>query len=236
MKYTSELDRRKLLSTEVQGRFDDIDAWVNTHLLEARAVPPFGISARNIVGARTINLCSQRDPVTVAGVPSLGWYKSDLAVAHQAALSGQHHHDDGITSYPTVEVTAFVGVTDSDPTKVGLYKMCIGVTTDGGVTWTPLDGTGPLKRSQREFGDGCGTSPNYYATVMQTHYMTGLNGYYPKNFPSDRAVRLVATFGGDSDSFGDPTVINGYCVMFNAPPVDPCTPWGFLTLDATERA
>lgn len=215
----------KVVKSDIQGQFDAIDTYINTTKVTSQAVEPASIEYRHLKAPVKINLMIDKDPVVVDAVSYGGWYHSDAILKHTASSNPD--------SSPMVLVSAMVGCTGSKSFyNNGTHPTAcaIGVSTDNGATWSVL------METRRELGNGSGIALAYYDAKTQPHYLTEAGGYTPINIPSDHAVELLGTFGGEK-SMGSPTAINQYCVMFDSP----CTGtggdgywygWAILMLDA----
>lgn len=233
MKYSIVLDPRIVKKPDFVALRLDILAQINSTKLDARLLEKQGIEYRHILDAPTFNYMRRAEPLTVGVVNFGGWFAiTNLILRHVATQDNAPNADGG--SFPILDFHASLGFVGADRVLGAPTKLCIGVSSDDGVTWTPLDGAGGTLRTQRFLGDGSGYALPNYATPSQPHYLTGAPGYRPINYPSERMVDLVAAFGGDYGSHGAPSGINAYTVMVDGDVSDDCQGWGYTKLDARE--
>jgi hypothetical protein len=236
MRYTATLDRKLLVQAEVEQKFSDLNTAVNTTKLAPGDFDKMAVEYRNLQRPPKFGLAQRARPIALSAGSWGGWYQvTNLTVKHaQVSAFGLSAHDG--TKRPTVEVSGALGLVGGCGTVAGgITKCTIGVSTDGGVSWQALDGTGGTKSAVREFGDNSGSAIAYYAAPTQNHYLLGTPNYFPVDYPVDRAVQVLASFGGDEGSFRTPVGLNAYCLMVDAPLQNVVQGSGWLTLDAREK-
>lgn len=234
MNLSTDLDRRVLKSAEVQALFDDLELAVNTTLLSPSSFEKLCTEYRSLLETPTFGLMATADPLVVGVVAFGGWYPcTNTILQHDSSHPGAPNFDGG--NFPVVLVAGSVGFVGACRGGGVPTSVCIGRSADGGATWEPLDGTAGRKRTQRELGANAGRDYPFYASPAQTHYITNAANYRPKNYPSEKMVDVMAAFGGDRDSAGDPTAYNAFCLMVDGALSNSCQGWGWLTLDARER-
>lgn len=230
MMYTVGLSKKLVLKAQLDTRFADLTTQANVTKHAPKEVEKAALEYRHLAYPPKIALMRMADPLATNATVG-GWASvANLTLYHASTHANAQNFDGG--NRPVVEVKGAIGILDAgggNPTQA-----CIGVSADGGATWTPLDGTGGTKSTVRQCGDTCGQGLSCYPYITQLHYMTGAVGYTPINFPSDRVVQLVADFGGDDSSFGNPAGYNAYCLMLNAQ-AQAIGYWGWIELNARER-
>src|SRR3990167_4322067 len=164
MIYTVSFDKKVVVRSQIQDRFDDLTLFSNTTKPTPADVEKLAVDYRNLGRPPVINLMIHKDPAVTDALVA-GWYPTDMVLKHASTHSTAPNFDGG--SFPVLEVNAGVG------TVFALinYRACIGVSIDGGVTWIPLDGTAGTKTTVRTFGWGQGQSVGCYNAVTNLHYM-----------------------------------------------------------------
>lgn len=243
MRYTTTLDQKVLVRAQLETRFADLTLAANTTLHNAAAdFEKLAIEYRHLAFPPVIDLMAMADPiVTSAALYGASQWRAvtNTILKHTSSTNNAPNYAGG--NYPVVELAGAIGIVGANMNVACLTACCLGYSTDNAATWIPLDGTAGTKSTERTFGDTCGTIRSPFATPTHPHYITGAAGYSPINFAVDRMVELVATFGGDEASFGNPASITHYCIMVGKNGQDLrstplCAGFGWLTLTARENA
>lgn len=228
------MDRKVLKASDITGMLNALTTAINTSRIAPESFEKLCIDYRQLLEAPVIELMSNADPLIVGIVAFGGWFPcGNTMLLHDSSHANASNANGG--NYPVVIVKGAVGFVGATRGGGVPTSVCLGVSTNGGVSWTPLDGTAGMKNSSRQLGANAGRAMPFYSSPSQVHYMTGVGGYRPKNYPSEKMVELQAAFGGDRDSFGNPTLYNAYCIMTDGALTDSCQAWAWLTLDAREQ-
>ena len=227
-------DRKLVVKAELQALFDALGTQVNTTLLSPDVVDPNALEYRHLAYPPKIGLMIDKKPLTIdSSVAYGGWYVTDAQLRHASTHSSAPNGP--VNNQGVVHVRALVGMAGAHSATYPTVptQACIGYSTDNGATWVAL----PTATS-RDLGYGSGACVPMYATRSMTHYMTGAAGYVPPNHPTDRAIELAVSFGGEGGVTVNPTTIDRYAIMMNGYGAgfsdNVFTLWGILELNARE--
>ena len=238
--YSQKLDEVLVKATELDNMFTTLATGINTTKLNTANVETGSFDYRTLKYPPKIKL-SRRFGYPAALTFSAA-FSSYFAIL-ESVLSHDSSHttatDRGVAGRPVVQVRSKVYLGDVkisalDATRlVNVQNLCIGTSSDGGVTWTPRTTT------VRPTGEGCGRATRNYNTNNQLHYMDASANYYPFNLNFERGVQLIASFGGDVEN-GSLAGINRFCVMVDSTTVNASAGgvgnlFGAIFLSARER-
>lgn len=201
------LDRRYIVDTEIQAMLDDLSTFINTPSLSEENLRQRTVNFRHILQPPTIETGAEVDTRTLTyNGPWAGYYAITQSVLkfniQHGSLPNIHE-----AQAPVIQVKALVTIAARNSINPNLMtRCCIGHSTDGGVTWTPLvDQSRPFDPFVNfNWFDG-----------LQLDYMTGLINYFPKNYNYGTRCIVMASAGGATKD----TISNGshwYCVMVDS--------------------
>lgn len=208
--YSIKLDRKTLVGAEIDQLFDEIEVAVNSGQVEPHNVSFGAIDYR--VLSRPPKFALGADfgypvPLTT-GALTAGYYPiQETKLLHDSTHTEANNRD--VLHQGVTHVLAIVSALDSSYSN-SATRLCIGVSTDAGATWTPI-----ATETSRPLGESCGKAVRVYNTPEQTHYITGAAGYKPFNQNFDRPIVLVASFGGEVANTASANV-NAFCIMADA--------------------
>lgn len=207
--YAGPLDEKKVIAADLGGRFSVITAAVAAKV-NRENIGPNTFDHRTML-AQPLKIGLARyfgypDAITDGGL--FGGYRviNESRIYHEPFSASAT--DRGVTGRPVVQARARVSLIETNGLKLNISRLCIGKSTDGGATWTPLTTT------SRPTGQSCGYAYRVFDTPLQNNYWSGVVNYYPFNANFDRGVELVASFGGDVSNSAA-LLTDLYCVMVN---------------------
>lgn len=231
--FTIELDRRRLVGTEVQQRFDDLEDFVNVTQFDPENVEVEAVDYRLTAEPMKINLMTTPAWFTLGALVA-GWYPVTNHVLKHKSTHANAPNVDGQSIYPVVLVRGVASFVGANRATL-LTMVCLGVRAAAVDPWIPLDGVSGVD-TRRTLGRGRGDARPFYATrTTQPHYITGAATYSPVDYPTDTLVEVVAHFGGTLNSHRNPVNTDEYCLMVNDVLANDVQGWGWLELDARER-
>jgi hypothetical protein len=188
------LDKRVVSRDEIQAMLDALEAGINTNGFNENDVIPGGIKHRHLKNQPRPCLFTRvthLDTILVTAFAADGdnWY---AVKGNQFEVDIPHSFQNNrvIGLQPVFNVMASYRQVDGGNARNDVDRVCIGYSTDGGTNYTPIIA------SMRPAGFSCGSSPGYFDSYAQNHYMTGAGGWYPPSEKFDRNVQLAASFGG----------------------------------------
>lgn len=209
--YSVDLDGKLVKGSEIHTLDTDLQTYIDTTKLPSRDMLDREIAYRSLSQVSRFTLGRRfglRFGAVSSNGPFAGYYSLDQTVlAHHATSASAPNGDT--SGKPNVQVRALFRAMEVGY-LASFTRICIGTSTDGGVTYTPhLSTSRPLGWSGGKF-----RSP-YNGVGAQNHYWTGAANSWLKNTPIDRGVTLLASFGGLLGQ-GSPLNITHYCLMIDS--------------------
>lgn len=193
--FSVELDRKKLVKTELELLFAELLAAINVTRVEPQDITFSTIQYRHLKVVPKIGLSQQfgyPEDISFRG-PFTSFYEvSESILYHDSSHTAAPNRD--VPDQGVVHVSAVLFISDVGD-SVTITRATIGVSNDDGVTWTPLTTV------SRPFGLNAGECIRVFDTPGQLHYHTGIAGYYGFNGVNfDRGIVLTASLGGDVEN------------------------------------
>jgi len=201
--YSLRLDSKALKATELATLFSDLTTFFNHPYLDRETVDFMSINYRNLERPQGWHLYQQFGPQVGIGSAYSGYHPIVQSIITVTPNIDDSDNQDG-TNSPVLQVTGMLWMCDTDDSNL-IQRACIGYSEDNGSTWHPIVDL------SRPTGPSCGDTQLVFVGE-QYHYWTGIEGYYPFAQPTDPAMVLVASFGGDT-SISTPTHITNLCIM-----------------------
>lgn len=193
-----DLSRDKVSQAEIQNALTAIQNSLNAVKLRENNLEPDSIHLRHLNQLPKINLSCEFGTAkgsTIDGTPhtdgSKNWYHiPDSILKFNLGAAGLPNMYEA--NKPVIQLFGPFHTNHCQTLTSGtsaITEVCIGMSTNGGTTWTPLEVT------KRPTGQTCGREIAFFKGP-QKHYLFNTSNYHP-HYDWDRGIWLIGSFGGD---------------------------------------
>ena len=229
LKFSQELDRDQVLSAQIQGLFTVVENWIGVPSIGEQNVKPGAIEYRNTKYPMSIELAQEYftgdgiSPGEITFSGAFGGYHAILESVLTLELGASY--SQAANRYEVEMPVAFIcaKVHQSAGNAVSpnnIQNYCLGHSTDGGVTWTPLLST---RRPCGPCGGGFGfiaTTQNFFSGSQFDYMVHGGGPVTPRNANFDKRLILMASLGGKNKDLASETPRKIAVMVDSAIPAD----------------